>query len=246
MARPLRIQYPGAVYHVTHRGNERKNIFTSDDDRYQFLKILQTGQITYTVILHSYVLMDNHFHMLLETPRGNLAEFMRYLNITYTSYFNRTYRRSGHLYQGRYKSYLIEKEAYLSSVSRYIHLNPSRTRIVRRKSANQQLKYLFSYPWSSLSGFVNLSKRLNTVKYRYILEEYGGDTTNGRAAYKKQISLDLTEGETVQNSVIGKTTLETDLFISMIREKYFPSKKDRERPAIGKIISYGNEKKSSK
>ena len=102
---------------------------------------------------------------------------------------------------------------------------------------------MFSYPWSSLPGFVNLSKRLDTVQYGYILEEFGGDTTNSRAAYKKQISLDLTEGETVQDSVIRKTILGTDLFISMIREKYLPAKKDRERPAIGKIISYGNEKK---
>jgi len=147
------------------------------------------------------------------------------------------------LYQGRYKSYLIEKEAYLSAVSRYIHLNPSRIKEIRKKSAQEKLKFVFNYRWSSLPGFVNLSKRLNTVTYDYILLEFGGDTASSRAAYKKQISLDLTEEEIIQDSIIGKTILGTDHFISMIREKYLPAKNDRERPAIGKIISYCSEKK---
>ena len=243
MARPLRIQYPGAVNHVTHRGNERRNIYSDDGDRHTFLKILQSGQETYTVILHCYVLMDNHFHLLVETPLGNLAEFMRYLNITYTSYFNRTHRRSGHLYQGRYKSYLIEKESYLSSVSRYIHLNPARIKSIRQKSTGEQLRYLFSYRWSSLPGFANLTKRVDIVNYGYILERFGGDTAGGRAAYKKQIALDLTEGKVIPESIIGKSILGTDQFISMVREKYLPAKKDRERPAIGKILSYVGENK---
>ena len=243
MARALRIQYPGAVYHVTHKGNERRSIFSTDDDRYKFLKIISTGQETYSVILHSYVLMDNHFHLLVETPRGNLAEFMRYLNITYTSYFNRTYSRSGHLYQGRYKSYLIEKETYLSAVSRYIHLKPSRTKSIQTRSSKEQLRYLVSYRWSSLSGFTNLAKRSDFVKYRYILEEFGGDTAAGRAAYKKQIMLDLTRGEVIPDSIVGNSVLGTEHFISMVREKYLPVNKDRERPAIGKIMSYGSEKK---
>ena len=238
MARPLRIQYPGAVYHVTHRGNGRKSIFNDDADRYQFLKILFRAQSIYTVLLHGYVLMDNHFHLLVETPRGNLSEFMRYFNITYTSYFNRTHERSGQLYQGRYSSFLIEKEAYLSSVSRYIHINPVRVTELRRKPQKEQLKYLFEYPWSSLPGFCNLSRRVDMITYAPILEEFGGDHKSGRAAYKKQIALDLTGDETLMDSVVGQSLLGSDTFISMVREKYLPAGKDRDRPAVGEILKY--------
>ena len=134
MARPLRIQYPGAVYHLTHRGNEKKAIFHDDADRKQFLALLAQSIEIYDVILHSYVLMSNHFHLLAETPLGNLSEFMRHFNITYTSYFNRRYKRSGNLYQGRFKSFLIDKENYLSRVSRYIHLNPVKIKTMNSKT----------------------------------------------------------------------------------------------------------------
>ncbi len=126
MARALRIQYEGALYHITCRGNERKAIYRDDQDRKVFLELLINGIETYNIILYCYVLMDNHFHLLLETPLGNLSEFMRWFNITYTSHYNRRQKRSGHLYQGRYKSILVEKETHLYILSRYIHLNPVR------------------------------------------------------------------------------------------------------------------------
>ncbi len=243
MARPLRIQYPGAVYHVTHRGNGRKPIFIDDADRYQFLEILFRAQNIYTIILHGYVLMDNHFHLLVETPRGNLSEFMRYFNITYTSYFNRTHGRSGHLYQGRYSSFLIEKDVYLSSVSRYIHINPARVKELSKKPQKEQLKYLFEYPWSSLPGFCNLSRRVDRMTYSYILEEFGGDHKSGRAGYKKQITVDLAGDETPMDSVVGQSLLGSDTFISMVRGKYLSAGKDRERPAVGKILKYHAQEK---
>jgi REP element-mobilizing transposase RayT len=120
MNRPLRIQYPGAVNHITCRGNERRDIFRDDEDRGMFLEILAGSRIIYSVRLYARVLMENHFHLLLETPLGNLNEFMRRLNITYTSFFNPRHQRVGHLYQGRYKSFLAEKENYLSALSHYI------------------------------------------------------------------------------------------------------------------------------
>ncbi len=243
MTRPLRIQYPGAVYHVTHRGNEKQVIFKNDKDRRQFLHILAQGQQTYGIVLHSYVLMKNHFHFLLETPLGNLSEFMRYFNITYTSYFNRTYKRTGHLYQGRFKSFLVEKEVYLSAVSRYIHLNPIKVLRVKKKSFNEQVKYLFSYTWSSLSGFISISKRSKVITYGYVLEEFGGDNTAGRAALKNQILLDITGEEVITDSVVGQSILGSDNFICMTRKKYLPAKKDRERPAIKKIINYHSQDK---
>ena len=125
MARQLRIEYPDALYHVTCRGNEKRLIFRSDKDREKFLEILQRSLEIYNIKVYSYVLMRNHFHVLIKTPLGNLSHFMRHFNITYTSYFNRRYKRSGHLYQGRFKGLLIDSDEYFSMVSRYIHLNLS-------------------------------------------------------------------------------------------------------------------------
>lgn len=183
MARPLRIQYPGAVYHVTCRGNARRNIFLKDDDRQGFLQILSKSLDIYSILLHGYVLMENHFHLLVETPLGNLSEFMRHFNITYTSYFNRRHQRVGHLYQGRYKSILVEKDAYLSILSRYIHLNPIRVQTFETGSHKHQAEHLLQYPWSSLPGYLDKSKRNGMVGYALVLADYGGDTPKGRAAY---------------------------------------------------------------
>ena len=140
MARALRVQYPNAVYHVTCWGNEQKPIFRDDGDRSIFLKNLVHSIDIYTVKVYSYVLMTNHFHFLLETPLGNLSEFMRHFNISYTGYFNQRHRRSGHLYQGRYKSILVDKEAYLSILSRYIYLNPIRVGLFVKAS-----RFLLTY-----------------------------------------------------------------------------------------------------
>ena len=235
MARPLRIQYPGAVYHLTHRGNEKKAIFHNDADRKQFLALLAQSIEIYDVILHSYVLMSNHFHLLAETPHGNLSEFMRHFNITYTSYFNRRYKRSGNLYQGRFKSFLIDKENYLSRVSRYIHLNPVKIKTMNSKTIEEQLRYLFNYKWSSLPGFAALNKRDDFVEYGYVLEESGGDTRLGRTSYKKQIASDMQEGLPLEEQVIGQSILGGDDFVSWVKEKYLHDKKNREQPSVGKI-----------
>jgi len=126
MARPLRIQYPGAFYHITCRGNERKEIFLDDKDRNRFLALLTESLETYQVILYAYILMINHFHLLVQTKRANLSEFMRCFNICYTGWFNYRHHRCGHLYQGRYKAFLIDADNYLLEVSRYLHLNSVR------------------------------------------------------------------------------------------------------------------------
>ncbi len=146
MARALRIQYPGAVYHVTCRGNERQAIFKDDADRKRFLQILVQSVNIYSVKLYSYVIMTNHFHLLLETPKGNLSEFMRKFNITYTGYYNRRHSRVGHLYQGRYKSILVDKNEYLSVLSRYIHLNPVKIQSMKKQPERERLKYLAYLP----------------------------------------------------------------------------------------------------
>lgn len=182
--------------------------------------------------------MSNHFHFLVETPLGNLGEFMRYLNITYTSYFNRRHKRTGPLYQGRYKSVLIEKDAYFSMVSRYIHLNPVRVKDIAEKPVEERLNVLWNYQWSSLPGYFDLKSRYDFIKYRDILEEFGGDTPKGRGAYKKLIGNDALEGLSIRDKIIGQSLLGRDDFVSWVSEKFLSAVKDREMPAIRLVHSY--------
>jgi REP element-mobilizing transposase RayT len=235
MARPLRIQYPGALYHVTNRGNERKPIFKDDTDRLKFLEILSGSIATYSTKLYSFVLMTNHFHLLVETPLANLSEFMRHFNITYTSAFNRRHKRAGHLYQGRYKSILVDRDEYLSMVSRYIHLNPAKVGSIKQKPIKEQLSYLWTYKWSSLPGCITVRNRFAFVDYEIVLEEYGGDTLSGRSRYKKQIITDLLEGLPIKEKVVGQSLLGEESFVTWVKESFIEKEKDRERPAMAEV-----------
>jgi REP element-mobilizing transposase RayT len=220
MSRPLRIHYPGAVYHVTCRGNDRRDIFRDDTDRRTFLEILAESQAIYQVKLYAAVLMGNHFHLLLETPLANLNEFMRRFNITYTGYFNRRHLRVGHLYQGRYKSILVEKETYLSELSRYIHLNPVRMRELEMEDARVRWQYLLDYRWSTLPGYLKLQDRWPGVDYRLVLEEFNGDNPKGRHAYGKRIREELVGGMEMKGKVVGGCVLGRPGYIQWVREKY--------------------------
>ena len=178
MARPLRIEYNGALYHITARGNERNPIYREEGDCQKFLDILAELPQRSSVLIHGYVLMGNHYHLLIETPKGNITKVMHYLNATYSGYFNKKYGRVGHLFQGRYKGLLIEKERYLLSVSRYIHLNPVRAGISRRPE---------EYKWSSYRAYGKGKKD----KIITISPEYEGlsDSNIGRTKkYEEYVS----------------------------------------------------------
>ena len=131
MARPLRIEFAGALYHVTSRGDRQENIYESDDDRADFLQILAEVCQQYNWSIHSYWLMSNHYHLLVETPDGNLSKGMRQLNGVYTQKYNRSNRKVGHVFQGRFKGILVDGDAYLMELARYIVLNPVRVQMVR-------------------------------------------------------------------------------------------------------------------
>jgi REP element-mobilizing transposase RayT len=176
MGRPLRIQFPGALYHITSRGNERKKIFLHDSDRIKFLGILEDYHERYGIFIHSYVLMDNHYHLVVETPQGNLLKVMHGINGGYTGYFNRNYDRAGHLFQGRYKGILVDKEAYLLQASRYVHLNPVRAKVVEKPEL---------YEWSSYGGYVRKSKEVRWVEYGCVLSRFGRDKEEARKKYKR-------------------------------------------------------------
>jgi len=145
MARQLRIEYEGAFYHITSRGNMRGQIFWDKNDRVKFQDILKRTKDRYKYFLHAYVLMNNHYHLLIETPHSNIKQIMQNINTSYTVYINKRHRRSGHLFQGRYKSFIVDKEGYLLELGRYIHLNPVSAGIVQRAD---------DYKWSSYKEYV--------------------------------------------------------------------------------------------
>jgi putative transposase len=238
MARPLRIQFPGAVYHITCRGNEQKAIFQDDADRRRFLEYLAQSLTVYSVKLHSYILMTNHFHLLVQTPLGNLAEFMRQFNITYTGYYNRRHNRSGHLYQGRYKSILVDKDAYLAVLSRYIHVNPVRIKAMEKAPLEEKIRYLITYPWSSLPGYLMKRRKEGFIDYSLVLAEYGGETDRGRQAYRKALYADLVAGVEIKDKILGQSILGSEGFIEWVMERFLTGEKDRERPALKEIHSY--------
>lgn len=238
MARPLRIQYPGAFYHITNRGNERKPIFRDDADRSRFLEILAQSVANYQVVVHSFVMMSNHYHLLVETPLGNLAEFMRHFNITYTSHFNRRHRRAGHLFQGRYKSVLVDGDTYLAALSKYIHLNPVKIRGLATKPISEQLAHLAGYQWSSLPGLTKSTKRYGFVEYGLVLASFGGDSASGRKKYMAQLEQDLSNGLPIKKQVIGQSLLGNQAFIAWVKENFLDHATQRELPATGKVHSY--------
>lgn len=140
MARPLRIEYPGAVYHIMSRGDGRRPIIRTDRDREAFLVILEEAQKRFNILIHGYCLMTNHYHLLLETPDGNLADVMHYVNGVYTTRYNARNKTVGHVYQGRYKAILVERDEYLLCLCRYIVRNPVRAGLVEHPA---------DYRWSS-------------------------------------------------------------------------------------------------
>ena len=218
MARPLRIEYPGAYYHVTSRGNERKAIFRDVADRRKFLEILSSSIEQFIVRLHAYVLMDNHYHLLVETPEGNLSRAIRHLNGVYTQYFNRRHRRVGHLFQGRYKAILVDKDSYLIELSRYIHLNPWR---VRRGS-----KDALGYRWSSLRMYTGREKAPEWLETEEILRSFGQKRGKARRAYGEFVREGVEKGvKTPWEKLKWQTLLGTSSFVEEIEDRFL---RDRE------------------
>ncbi|MBI2988759.1 MAG: transposase [Deltaproteobacteria bacterium] len=175
MARPLRLQYSGALYHLTSRGNARQKIFLDDDDRELFMSTLSHVISRHGWLCHAYCLMDNHYHLIVETPRPNLSLGMRQLNGIYTQAFNRRHRRVGHLFQGRYKAILVEKEAHLLELCRYVVLNLSR--VGSRRGVEQ-------WRWSSYRATAGLASVPEFLTVDWILEQFGQKKGQARARYR--------------------------------------------------------------
>jgi putative transposase len=236
MARPLRIQYPGAYYHVMNRGNRREDIFITDQDRQVFLDALADSCETYHIRLISYVLMFNHFHLLVQTPQANLSEFMRHFLVTYTVRFNRRNGRTGHVFQGRFKSLLVDEDEYLLPLSRYIHLNPIRTRRLEKAEVSEKCENLKKYPWSSFPGYCYLRKRTKHIDYGWFLSTYfGEDTAKSRRRFCGYVYQAIeAEIENPFEDVVHQTILGAQDFVDWVKQK-LPRKGQREIPSLNKL-----------
>lgn len=188
MARKLRIQYEGAIYHLLNRGDRREDIFHDDDDRRLFLKTLGEACAKTSWQIHAYCLMRNHFHLVVETPRANLVDGMKWFLGTYTARFNHRHQYFGHLFSGRYKSLIVDGSGngYLRTVCDYVHLNPARANLL--KPAHQ----LSDYPWSSYPAYLRPpSVRPNWLRVDRVLGEAGipKDSSAGRNEFRKRMEM---------------------------------------------------------
>ena len=228
MARPLRIEYPGAYYHVTTRGNEQKDIFKSQKDRERFLFYLESAVVRYGAVIHAYCLMSNHYHLLLETPAGNLSQIMRHINGAYTTYFNVKRKRAGHLLQGRYKAILVEADDYAAELSRYIHLNPVRAGMVARPE---------EHVWSSYRSYIGQSKAPAWLKTDFILGYFGGDDSEGWNGYRTFAEEQLVgDYASPLEGVVASTVLGSPEFVAEVSERNLGEKRDgRHLPAIKEL-----------
>jgi putative transposase len=228
MARQLRINYPGAFYHVTSRGNEQKRIFKSKRDRDKFLEYLGSATKRYDAVIHVFCLMENHYHLLLETPSGNLPQIMRHINGAYTTYFNVKHGRSGHLFQGRYKAILVDIDEYAKVLSRYIHLNPVRAKMVDKPE---------EYEWSSYQCYIGKKKSPQWLCKEFILGYFGNNVKLAQKKYHSFICALVNQNyESPLNEVLSSTLLGSPGFISFVTNNFLSDKKtDKNLPSLKEL-----------
>jgi REP element-mobilizing transposase RayT len=228
IARPLRIEYPGAYYHIIQRGIERRKIFTSDSDKERFLNYLEELYSRYRIIVHTFCLMDNHYHLLIETPEGNLAKAMHTLNTSYTTYFNKRKNRNGHLFQGRYKSILVEADAYLHHLSRYIHLNPIRAHLVRDPE---------KYKWSSCRYFLSRDKSPEWLKTGFILGCFDRKMSRAKKLYRDFLTAEIEQEALDVKDIVKKGFIAgDDDFIDWVKETFIKNREeDDEIPILRQL-----------
>jgi len=198
MARHLRVEFAGAIYHVTcrmvgERRSERTLLFRDDADRERFLERLAERVEQYRLRLFLYVCMTNHFHLVFETTEANCSKFMQSLSTAYTVYYNLRHQRHGHLLDGRYKAKLVEGDDYLLALSRYVHLNPVQVGAFKNKPIEERLEALQSYRWSSYPGYIGKRKALGFVEYRPLLAMMSGPSRAWPRRYREYVENGLAE-----------------------------------------------------
>lgn len=241
MARALRIEYPDAVYHVTSRGNARNRIFADDQDRENFLAVLGVVVKRYNWLCHAYCLMDNHYHLMIETPDANLSRGMRQLNGVYTQKYNWRHSKTGHIFQGRYKSILVEKENYLLELCRYVVLNPVRANMVEKPE---------EWKWSSYGATVGIKSVPDYLMVDWILALFSSKKGEAQKRYRQFVREGIHQAspwEELQAQVLlGKEGF-IDKFKDLLSDKEQVKEIPRQqryvsRPGLSKIFKEGETK----
>jgi putative transposase len=233
MARPLRIEFADALYHVTSRGNERRLIFRNDSDRIAFLAFLAEAVKRFGWSLTAWVLMTNHYHLVIQTPEPNLSRGMHWLNSRYAGWFNHRHKRSGHLFEGRFKSFLIEKEEYFSEVLRYVVLNPVRARMVARPEA---------YRWSSYRATAGLDEAPEWLDVGAVHGLFEDDRTTAESIYGEFVLARIDSQERLWDQVTGGIYLGRPEWTRMMRKQVESRPRSTDHPkkqrAIGRPKTY--------
>lgn len=227
MSRPLRIAFPGAIYHVTSRGNARAAVFIGDEDRQQFLRLLAKCIERFNWICHAYCLMDNHYHLLIETPDANLKEGMRQLNGVYTQKFNHAHGRVGHVFQGRYKAILVDKNSYLLELCRYIVLNPVRAKMVTEPGL---------HAWSSYNATLGRTNCPAWLQTDWLLQQFASRKTHARQRYAEFVAQGIGQ-ESPWKKLKGQILLGDETFVECLRPFLDDNDKLSEVPRTQKMLA---------
>jgi REP element-mobilizing transposase RayT len=237
MARPLRLDFAGALHHVTSRGNERRPIFRSNRDREAFLQLLAEAVKRFGWRVTAWVLMTNHFHLVIQTPEANLSRGMQWLNGTYADWFNRRHERSGHLFQGRFKSFIIEAETYSAEVLRYVVLNPVRAKMVARPE---------EYRWSSYRATAGLEAAPAWLDLERVYAHFNHDYCAAQAMYTEYVLARVDSSERLWDQVINGIYLGGDEWAKQMRTvvESLPRSTDHPltqrsvgRPTVQKVVN---------
>ena len=237
MARPLRIEYAGAYYHVTNRGNRRQTVFAEPGDYELFLERLGQFSGQFEVGLLCYCCMPNHFHLYLRTQQANLSRFMQSLLTSFTIALNHRHDSSGHVFQGRFGAHLVENEAYGAEVSRYIHLNPVRTSALRPAPIAGRRKALRAFAWSSYAACIGLTRAPEWFDPTPLLADWGASRRVQMRRYGEYVEDGvLRDLDTPLARLEGQTILGTEPFVDRIRRAYVLTRDadKREQPAFAR------------
>ena len=211
MARPLRLEFPNALYHITSRGDRLEKIYDDDEDRLIYLDILGKVVTDYNWLCHSYCLMDNHYHLIIETLDSNLSKGMRQLNGVYTQASNRRHKRSGHLFQGRYKAILVDKDQYLLELARYVVLNPLR--------AKGMVRNIEEWPWSSYLALIGKVKVNEWLMTDWVLSQFGRDKQRARENYQRFVLAGVGQKLEIWSGLKGHIYLGDENIVSTMQNK---------------------------
>lgn len=225
MARALRVEFPGALYHVTARGNAGQRIYLDDKDRNRFLELYADVSERFNWLCHAYCLMSNHYHFLIETMEANLSRGMRQLNSTYAQYFNYRHNRRGHLFQGRFKAFIVQRGPYLLELARYVVLNPQRAGLVRDPS---------NWRWSSYRATAGVSPPPTWLATDWLLSQFGTTRKSAVRAYKAFVAQGI-RSEPPWSSVRGQIYLGEDSFVEEVMQTVRKNADLSEVPRVQRI-----------